>query len=40
MDTKIKCNYCNKEAEFTQPDKKTGVIVDVCKSHFTFMYMG
>ena len=37
---KEKCSFCNNDAEFTQPDRKTGIIVDVCRKHFTFMYMG
>ena len=38
--TKEKCQYCSNNAEFTQPDKQTGVIIDVCKNHFIYMYMG
>jgi hypothetical protein len=37
---KSKCHYCENEAEFTQPEKGTGVVIDVCKKHFTFMFMG
>lgn len=37
---KIQCYKCNEIAKFTQPDKETGKIVDVCEKHFTFMYMG
>jgi hypothetical protein len=37
---KVKCTFCDKDAEFTQPEKQTGKIIDVCKTHFTFMYMG
>ena len=37
---KDKCIKCNKVARFTQPDKETGNIVDVCEQHFVFMHMG
>lgn len=34
------CYKCGQEATYTQPDKDTGHIVDVCEKHFTFKYMG
>ena len=37
---KPKCNKCNETAKFTQPDKDTGEIIDVCEKHFIFKYMG
>jgi hypothetical protein len=37
---KVKCYYCDKEAEFTQPEDKTGKIIDVCQKHFTWMHAG
>ena len=37
---KAKCYYCDKVAEFTQPDADTGKIIDVCKNHFTWMHVG
>ena len=40
MSDMLKCYYCDNKPEFTQPDKDTGVIVDVCKKHFIYMYMG
>jgi len=39
IDTR-QCAYCDNKAEYTQPEKQTGRIIDVCKKHFTFMYMG
>lgn len=38
--TKPICVKCNNIATFTQPDKETGYIVDVCEKHFIFMHMG
>ena len=35
-----KCFYCDATAEFTQPEKDTGKIIDVCKKHFTWMHAG
>lgn len=35
-----KCFYCDKKAQFTQPEKETGKIIDVCVDHFTFMHIG
>lgn len=35
-----KCYYCDVKAEFTQPDKDTGMVIDVCKKHFTWMHAG
>ena len=37
---KIKCAKCDDVAKFTQPDKDTGQIIDVCDKHFIFKYMG
>lgn len=37
---KPKCNKCNEVAKFTQPDKETGEIIDVCENHFIYKYMG
>lgn len=34
------CYKCDQVAKFTQPDKDTGQIVDVCDKHFIFMHMG
>jgi len=39
-DTLTKCYYCDNAAEYIQPDKITGAIIDVCKKHFKYMYMG
>ena len=36
----MKCYYCDAKAEFTQPSKDNGEIIDVCKKHFIYMYMG
>jgi hypothetical protein len=36
----MKCFYCNNKAEFTQPEKDTGIVIDVCKKHFTWMHAG
>lgn len=35
-----KCYYCDAKAEFTQPEQKTGEIIDVCPKHFTWMHAG
>jgi len=35
-----KCYYCNKSSEYTQPEITTGNIIDVCSTHFTYMYAG
>lgn len=35
-----KCYYCDAKAEFTQPEKETGKIIDVCPKHFRFMHAG
>lgn len=35
-----KCAKCDNKATFTQPDKETGEIIDVCDKHFIFKYMG
>lgn len=35
-----KCFYCNKNAEFFQPEDKTGEVISVCKKHFTYMFSG
>lgn len=40
MDTKTKCSKCDNDAVYTQPDAKTGNIIDVCKKHFTLMHIG
>lgn len=37
---KPKCFYCDEDAKYTQPDKATGRITDVCEKHFTFRFMG
>jgi len=37
---KTKCIKCDDFAKFTQPDKETGHIVDVCDKHFYLKYMG
>lgn len=37
---KILCAKCDQVAKFTQPDKETGQIIDVCDNHFIFKYMG
>jgi hypothetical protein len=29
------CYICGEKAEFNQPHKDTGVIISVCKKHFT-----
>lgn len=34
------CDKCDQIAKYTQPDKETGEIIDVCDKHFIFMYMG
>ena len=34
------CYYCDAKAEFTQPEDKTGKIIDVCPKHFTWMHAG
>lgn len=34
------CYYCDAKAEFTQPEKDTGKIIDVCKNHFDWMHAG
>lgn len=34
------CIKCDKEAKYTQPDKETGEIVEVCDQHFIYKYMG
>lgn len=34
------CVNCNNIAKYTQPDKDTGDIVDVCDKHFIYKYMG
>jgi hypothetical protein len=34
------CFKCGNEAIYTQPDKDTGEIVDVCEKHFILKYMG
>jgi hypothetical protein len=34
------CHKCGMEAKYTQPDKDTGEIIDVCEKHFVFKYMG
>ena len=36
----MKCYYCDQNAEFTQPEIETGIIIDVCKKHFTWMHVG
>ena len=35
-----KCHFCEGKSKYTQPDKSTGYIIDVCEKHFTFRYMG
>lgn len=37
---KTKCIKCDDFSKFTQPDKETGQIVDVCDKHFYLKYMG
>lgn len=37
---KTKCIKCDQFATYTQPDKDTGQIIDVCDNHFLFKYMG
>lgn len=37
---KTTCFYCDQNAKYTQPDKATGKITDVCEKHFSFRYMG
>ena len=37
---KTKCVNCNNDAVYTQPDKETGEIVDVCDKHFTLKFSG
>lgn len=37
---KTKCAKCDNVAKFTQPDKDTGEIIDVCDKHFMLKYMG
>jgi len=34
-----KCFYCPDKPLYTQPDKSTGKIVDVCDKHFIFKHM-
>jgi hypothetical protein len=34
-----KCHYCDNKSKYTQPEKNTGQIIDVCEGHFTFKYM-
>jgi len=34
------CNMCSDIAKYTQPDKDTGQIIDVCDKHFIYKYMG
>lgn len=36
----VKCYYCDEKAEYVQPEKDTGVIIDVCITHFTFKHWG
>lgn len=35
-----KCYYCDNKAEFVQPEEHTGVVIDVCSKHFTWMHAG
>lgn len=35
-----KCYYCNEKAKYTQPEKDTGSIIDVCEKHFEFKHWG
>ena len=34
------CFYCPKESKYSEPEEKTGNIIDVCETHFHFKYMG
>lgn len=40
VEKKPLCYKCNNEATYTQPDKDTGEIIDVCEKHFVLKYMG
>lgn len=35
MIEKTKCQYCDNQAMYNQPDKDTGDIINVCQKHFT-----
>lgn len=35
-----KCHFCEGKSKYTQPDKISGHIIDVCEKHFIFKYMG
>lgn len=37
---KTECYKCDEVAKFTQPDKDTGEIIDVCEKHFSFKHWG
>ena len=35
-----KCHFCDNKSKYTQPEKDTGYIIDVCEAHFTFKHIG
>ena len=37
---KTKCKNCDNYAVYTQPDKDTGEIIDVCEKHFIMKFSG
>lgn len=41
MNTKLPpCFYCPEESKYSEPELKTGVLIDVCEKHFHFKHMG
>lgn len=38
--TEVKCYYCDQKATYTQPEKVSGIIIDVCEKHFLLKHMG
>lgn len=34
------CYYCDNKSTYTQPEKQSGEIINVCPKHFTYRYMG
>lgn len=41
MNTNIPpCFYCPEDSKYSEPEPKTGTVIDVCDRHFHLKYMG
>jgi hypothetical protein len=34
------CFYCPEDSKYSEPEQKTGQVIDVCDKHFHLKYMG